>query len=69
MNPNIKRCNDFFVNLIVLEAATEGVPRNEVFLKLLQDSQENTFTRVSSLITRSKVFPREFNEIFKSTSK
>ena len=33
----------FFVNLIVLEAAT-GVPRNEVFLKLLQDSQENTFT-------------------------
>ena len=34
----------FFVNLIVLEAATEGVPRNEVFLKLLQDSQENTFT-------------------------
>ena len=59
---------NFFVNLIILEAAT-GVPRNEVFLKFLQDSQENTFTRVSSLITRSKVFPREFNEIFKSTSK
>ena len=37
----------FFANLIGSEEATESDPRKEVFLKLLQDSQENTCARVS----------------------
>ena len=37
----------FFANLIGSEEATEHDPRKEVFLKLLQDSQENTCARVS----------------------
>lgn len=39
----------FFANLIGSEEATESDPRKEVFLKLLQDSQENNCVKFSVL--------------------
>ena len=70
----------FFANLIGSEEATESDPRKEVFLKLLQDSQENTCARVSFFDkvaglacnfikkeTLAQVFSCEFCEICKNT--
>ena len=70
----------FFANLIRSEEATEPDPRKEVFLKLLQDSQENTCARVSFFEkvaglacnfikkeTLGQVFSCEFCEICKNT--
>ena len=59
------------------EEATGGVLQENVFLEILQNSQENTCTRVSFLIklqanfikkeTLAQVFPCEFCEISQST--
>ena len=70
----------FFANLIGSEEATERDPRKEVFLKLLQDSQENTCARVSFFDkvaglacnfikkeTLAQVFSCDFCEISKNT--
>ena len=64
-----------------IEAATRGVPYKKEFLKILQNSQENTCVRVTFLIklhaeacnfikkeTMAQVFSCEFYEIFKNTS-
>ena len=63
--------------LLISEAATGGVLRKKVFLKILQNSQENTCARVSFLIklqanfiekeTPAQLFSCEFCEIFKKT--
>ena len=50
------------------EAATGGVLYKKVFLKILQNSQENTCARVSFLIKLLlNLFSCEFYEIFKDT--
>ena len=46
----------------ITEAATEGVLWKKMFLKILQNSQENTCARVSFLINC-----RRYCETFKST--
>ena len=62
----------------MLEAATVGILLKKVFLKILQNSQENTCVGVSFLIkpqtcnfikkeTPTRVFSCEFFEIFKNT--
>ena len=67
-------------NIQFSEAATRGVLRKKVFLKISQNSQENTCARISFLVklqaepcnfikkeTLAKVFSCEFREIFKNT--
>ena len=49
--------------------ANEVFHKKQVFLKISQNSQGNTFARVSFLIqkeTLAQVFPCEFGEIFKN---
>ena len=54
----------------ILEAATRGILVKKVFLKISQNSQENTCARISFLIKKKKalaqVFSCEFYEIFKN---
>ena len=50
------------------EAAFGGVLYKKVFLKIVQNSQENTCVRDSFLMKRlAQVFSSEFSEIFKNT--
>ena len=67
--------NSVFSNVILhgLEAVACRCSVKKVFLKILQNSQENTCTRVSSKAatllkkTLEQVFFSEFSEIFKNT--
>ena len=65
---NIKNWQDFGK---LPEAATGGVFLKKVFLKISQNSQENTCARVRAATllkkTVAQVFSCEFCEIFKST--
>ena len=64
-------CNSLF--LFHIEAVVQKCSVKKVFLKILQNSQENTCVRVPFLIkfikkeTLVQMFSCEFSEIFKNT--
>ena len=49
---------------VILEAVTRGVLYTKMFLKILQNSQENTCTKNETV---AQVFSCEFYGIFKNT--
>ena len=50
-----------FGQVLLSEAATEGILQKKIILKILQNSQENTFSKVSFLIKLQALGRRDSN--------